>query len=83
MDERLEEGDDESHPDFDKEISMDATGSFINEDNDIKGSGTYVMRDGKLVEGKGDKREAVQFSNWYCSNADPEDLRKHRELLDR
>jgi hypothetical protein len=28
-------------------------------------------------------REQVNFSNWYCSNADPEDIRRHRELMDR
>ena len=49
----------------------------------IKGTGTYVLRDGKLVEGKGMVREEATFSNWYCSNADPEDLRRHRELMDR
>ena len=42
-----------------------------------------MLRDGKLVEGKGMVREQASFSNWYCSNADPEDLRKHRELMDR
>ena len=42
-----------------------------------------MLRDGKLVEGKGMVREQATFSNWYCSNADPEDIRKHRELMDR
>jgi hypothetical protein len=42
-----------------------------------------VLRDGKLVEGKAEVREKATYSNWYCSNADPEDLRKHRELMDR
>lgn len=49
----------------------------------LKESGTYVMRDGKLVQGSGEKREQVDHSNWYCSNADPEDIRKHREMMDR
>ena len=49
----------------------------------ITESGTYVLRDGKLVPGKGELREQAQFSNWYCSNADPEDIRRHRELMDR
>jgi hypothetical protein len=35
------------------------------------------------VPGEGEKREQVQHSNWYCSNADPEDIRRHRELQDR
>lgn len=49
----------------------------------IQDSGTYVLRNGKLVPGKGAVREQATFSNWYCSNADPEDIRKHRELMDR
>jgi len=23
------------------------------------------------------------YSNWYCANADPEDIQRHRELQDR
>lgn len=42
-----------------------------------------MLRNGKLVPGKGMVREEATFSNWYCSNADPEDLRRHRELMDR
>ena len=42
-----------------------------------------MLRDGKLVEGKGEVREQATYSNWYCSNADPEDIRRHRELMDR
>eukprot|EP00347_Sterkiella_histriomuscorum_P022422 403338547 len=49
----------------------------------IQGSGTYVLRNGKLVPGQGETREQAQYSNWYCSNADPEDIRRHRELMDR
>ena len=33
---------------------------------------------------KGDEeREAVSYSNWYAGNVDPDDLQKHKELLDR
>jgi hypothetical protein len=49
----------------------------------LKETGTYVLRDGQLVAGKAEVREKASFSNWYCSNADPEDIRKHRELMDR
>jgi len=42
-----------------------------------------VLRNGKLVKGEGETREKATYSNWYCSNADPEDIRKHRELMDR
>ena len=53
------------------------------EEGGLQGAGIYIMKDGKLVKGEGRKREEVMFSNWYCSNADPEDLRRHRELMDR
>jgi hypothetical protein len=49
----------------------------------IQGPGTYVLRNGQLVPGTGELREQAQYSNWYCSNADPEDIRRHRELMDR
>ena len=49
----------------------------------ITEAGTYVLRNGKLVRGEGMVRQAADFSNWYCSNADPEDIRRHRELMDR
>ena len=65
----------------DGEISIDLHGNITKEG--IKGSGTYVMRNGKLVEGKGEQREQATYSNWYCSNADPEDIRRHREMMDR
>ena len=61
--------------------------------------GTYVMKDGKLVKGEAARRKAVDWSNWYAANVDPEDLKRyfnqslrdsaeyfvfrHRELLDR
>lgn len=52
-------------------------------DSGMTEAGTYVLRDGKLVKGKGEKREQATHTNWYCSNADPEDIRRHRELMDR
>jgi hypothetical protein len=38
---------------------------FVEQSGGIQGSGTYVLRDGKLVKGEGRKREEVMFSNWY------------------
>lgn len=49
----------------------------------IDEAGTYILRGGKLVKGQAEIREQAQYSNWYCSNADPEDIRRHRELMDR
>ena len=46
-------------------------------------SGKYIMKDGKLVKGEAERRSLVDFSNWVASHVDPEDLKKHRELLDR
>ena len=73
-------------------MSMDLHGNFepVDRENEeekktegITGAGTYVLRNGKLVPGEGMVREQADFSNWYCSNADPEDIRRHRELMDR
>lgn len=70
---------------LDGEINMDLSGKIeIKEkESGIEGAGTYVLRNGKLVPGKAERREQASFSNWYCSNADPEDIRRHRELMDR
>lgn len=69
--------------DIDMHGNMKVTANKEPEGQGIQESGTYVMRDGKLVPGKGAVREQATFSNWYCSNADPEDIRRHRELMDR
>jgi hypothetical protein len=47
------------------------------------GKKTYVWRDGKLVEGKAKERKSVTYSNWHSGHLNPDDVRKHRELLDR
>lgn len=79
---------------IDGEINMDLHGNITFKEPESKKAqepakegiteaGTYILRDGKLVRGKAELREQAQFSNWYCSNADPEDIRRHRELMDR
>uniref|UniRef100_A0A7S3HUF3 Uncharacterized protein n=1 Tax=Favella ehrenbergii TaxID=182087 RepID=A0A7S3HUF3_9SPIT len=73
----------------DGEINIDLHGNLEvlekveQPDGGITEPGTYVLRNGKLVPGKGMVREPATFTNWYCSNADPEDIRRHRELMDR
>ena len=72
---------------IDGELTVDLHGNLevvdpLNEGG-ISEAGTYVLRNGKLVKGTGKVREQATFSNWYCSNADPEDIRRHRELMDR
>jgi len=54
-------------------------------ENEKKQNGikNYVWRDGKLVEGKSKERKAVTYSNWHAGHHNPDDLRRHRELLDR
>jgi hypothetical protein len=44
---------------------------------------TFVFRDGKLVEGKAKRREVVVYSNWHSGNLNPDDLQRHKALLDR
>ena len=76
---------------IDGELNMDLHGNITfkgkepksEKEEGITEAGTYILRDGKLVKGKAELREQAQFSNWYCSNADPEDIRRHRELMDR
>lgn len=46
-------------------------------------SGFYHIEDGKIKEGKSERREVSLFSNWNGANPDPDDYRKHREMLDR
>jgi hypothetical protein len=79
----------------DGELDMDLHGNItfrapgvkhgeVNENSTgIDEAGTYILREGKLVKGQAEIREQASFSNWYCSNADPEDIRRHRELMDR
>ncbi|CAK69075.1 unnamed protein product (macronuclear) [Paramecium tetraurelia] len=52
------------------------------EDIDLK-KGTYIYQNGNLVQGQAEKRKEVDYSNWYAANVDPDDLKKHKELLDR
>jgi hypothetical protein len=47
------------------------------------GTKNYVWRNGQLVEGKAQERKVVTYSNWHAGHHNPDDLRKHRELLDR
>jgi len=57
--------------------------SEANEEKKNPKIGKFIMKDGKLVAGESAKRSLVDFSNWVAANVDPEDLKKHRELLDR
>ena len=53
----------------DGEINMDLHRNIdIKHDSGITETGTYVLRDGKLVRGKAETREQATHSNWYCSN---------------
>lgn len=46
-------------------------------------SGTFIYKDGEFVPGSSPKRVPVEYSNWYAGNVDPDDLRRHKEFLDR
>jgi len=49
----------------------------------IDKSGIYKWVDGKLIESQHEPRFQTEHTNWDAGNADPEDLQKHKELLDR
>jgi hypothetical protein len=49
----------------------------------IDGIGVYHIEQGKLIPGEAEKRHSVDYSNWHAGNVSPEDLKKHKELLDR
>jgi hypothetical protein len=36
-----------------------------------------------LIKGEAEKRQSVDYSNWHAGNVNPEELKKHKELLDR
>lgn len=44
---------------------------------------TFIFRDGRVVEGKSDLKLTPDYSNWYAGNVDPQDLRRHKDLMDR
>ena len=52
-------------------------------DIEAVGIGVYHVKDGQLVKGEAEKRHTVDYSNWHAGNVNPEDLKKHKELLDR
>lgn len=45
--------------------------------------GQFYIDNGKMYYGASDKREPVSYSNWYAGNVDPEQMTRHKELLDR
>lgn len=45
--------------------------------------GTFYMDNGRIFFGSAEKREPVSYSNWYAGNVDPEQLERHKKLLDR
>lgn len=46
-------------------------------------NGKFFMENGKIYYGSAEKREPVSYSNWYAGNVDPEQMNRHKELLDR
>lgn len=51
--------------------------------NPINKSGLYKFVDGELIESLSEPRFQTEHTNWDAGNADPEDLNKHKEMLDR
>lgn len=61
------------------EMSQEASPKIQN----IPGVKNFVFKDGRIEEGKSDKKITPEYSNWYGGNVDPQDLRRHKDLLDR
>ena len=49
----------------------------------IPGVKNYIVKDGRVEEGKSEVKFSPEYSNWYGGNVDPQDLRRHKDLLDR
>ena len=49
----------------------------------IPGVKNFIVKDGKVQEGRSEAKMAPDYSNWYGGNVDPHDLRRHKDLLDR
>ena len=50
---------------------------------DIQTSKTFHFKDNKVTEGQPEEKFFPEYSNWYGGNVDPQDLRRHKDLLDR
>jgi hypothetical protein len=49
----------------------------------VPGVKNFIVKDGKVEEGKSEVKFQPDYSNWYGGNVDPQDLRRHKDLLDR
>ena len=47
------------------------------------GSKTFHFKDNQMTEGQSEEKFFPEYSNWYAGNVDPQDLRRHKDLLDR
>ena len=46
-------------------------------------SGKYYMENGKMIKGSPEGRNNSSYSNWTAGNVDPQDLERHKQLLER
>lgn len=49
----------------------------------VPGVRSFIVKEGKVEEGKSEIKFSPEYSNWYGGNVDPQDLRRHKDLLDR
>jgi hypothetical protein len=49
----------------------------------IPGFQNFIIKDGRVTEGTSEKKLIPDYSNWYAGNVDPQDLRRHKDLMDR
>lgn len=50
---------------------------------DVPGTRRYFTKDGEVHKGGATEKFFPEYSNWYGGNVDPQDLRRHKDLLDR
>jgi hypothetical protein len=50
---------------------------------EVPGVKNFIVKDGKVQEGRSEVKCSPDYSNWYGGNVDPQDLRRHKDLLDR
>jgi len=76
-------GDDISESKGVETFNIDSTNTLKAEEEPFEETKKYVMRDGQVVEREGERRQEADYTNWCGANADPEDIQKHKELMDR
>lgn len=84
---KFKKAEDQYHSEINEEPAQkteaDKNSEKKNVSQKIGKSGVYQYVDGEVKLKESDPRKQAAYSNWDAGNADPEDLEKHKQLLDR